>query len=214
MQTALRAGGWDIVHPRLPGFDGAAGFRPPDSYLDWLTVVWDAVDAAGATPCPVVASSVGAMLGADLAIFRPEAVTAVVLLGPFGIADETRLGLDLYALPATERMAHLFAKDIPEPFAERFRHLGLEEAPVARYLCDIAAASLVWPVGDQGLSTRLHRLRVPRLVIWGEQDELLPVELASRWGDPHVIAGAGHLVEWDAPDEVGSLVIEFLHANG
>jgi pimeloyl-ACP methyl ester carboxylesterase len=207
---ALKESGWNVMQPILPGFDGRAGFRAPDSYLDWLTVLWDAIDAAAVGPCPVIGASVGGMLAAELAMFRPELVSAIVLLAPFGIADESNMGLDIYAVPATERMSHLFAKGVPEPFVERFGWLGPDEGPVARYLCDIAAASLVWPVGDRGLATRLHRLPAHRLVIWGDQDELLPVGLAARWGETSVIAGAGHLVEWDAPDEVSKLVGAFL----
>jgi pimeloyl-ACP methyl ester carboxylesterase len=209
---ALRADGWNVVQPALPGFDGRAGFRAPDSYLDWLTVLWDAVDATAVTgPCAVMGASVGGMLAAELAIFRPELVSALVLLAPFGIADETNMGLDVYAVPTTERMGHLFAKGVPEPFVERFGWLGPDEGPVARYLCDIAAASLIWPVGDCGVASRLHRISARRLVIWGDQDELLPVGLAACWGEARVIAGAGHLVEWDAPDEVTALVRPFLN---
>ena len=38
-------------------------------------------------------------------------------------------------------------------FANRFAHKGEEEAPVAAYLADIAAASLMWPLGDRGLAS-------------------------------------------------------------
>jgi pimeloyl-ACP methyl ester carboxylesterase len=178
-------------------------------------VVWDALDATGALPCPVVGASVGGMLAADLAVFRPEAVTALVLLAPFGIFDEANPGLDLYAVPTAERMSHLFAKDVPEPFVERFSHLGPDDGPVARYISDVAAASMVWPLGDRGHARRLHRLRCPTLVLWGDQDELLPVAASARWTDAgglpvEVVNGAGHLLEWDAPEEVAARIGEFL----
>ena len=213
--AALAAGGWDIVEPRLPGFDGRPGFQAPDDYLGWLTVVWDAVDATGALPCPVVGASVGGMLGADLAALRPEAVTRLGLLAPFGIFDADHPGLDLYAVPTADRMGHLFAKGVPEPFADRFGELGPDEGPVARYLCDVAAASLLWPVGDRGLALRLHRITCPTLVLWGDQDELLPVGASAAWAahaPVEVVAGAGHLLECDAPEEVGRRLAGFLGA--
>ena len=101
------------------------------------------------------------MLATDLAALRPEAVTSLALLAPFGICDAANPGFDLYAVPAPERMDHLFAKGVPEPFADRFSELGPDEGPVARYLCDIVAASLVWPLGDRGQAGRLHRLACP-----------------------------------------------------
>lgn len=206
--------GWNVVVPTIPGLDGQSGFRVPDDYLSWLTVVWDALDATGALPCPVVGASLGGMLAADLAGFRPEAVTASVLLAPFGIFDESSPGLDLYAVPRAERMSHLFAKGVPDPFVERFVELGPDEGPVAQYLSDVAAASMLWPLGDRGHARRLHRIGCPTLVLWGELDELLPVTMSTAWAEHglpvEVVSGAGHLLEWDEPDGVAARLVEFL----
>ncbi len=206
----LEAAGWEIAIPDLPGFNGKGGFTPPDNYLDWLTIYWDAIDATGVLPCPVIGASVGAMLAAELAVFRPEAVTALALLGPFGIADADNLGIDLYANPNAERLGHLFAKGVPEAFTNRFSELGPDEGPVAKYLSDVAAANLLWPMGERGLAKRLHRIVAPRLTMHGELDELIPVSTARRWGDVSVVPGAGHLLEWDTPDEVGETLVAFL----
>jgi pimeloyl-ACP methyl ester carboxylesterase len=204
--------GRHVVIPRVPGFDGATGFTPPPDYLDWLVVFWDAIDATGATadgPVDVVAASVGGMIAAELAALRPEVVARLALLAPFGIADEDNIGFDLYATRSSERLAHLFAKGVPDQVAARFAHFGEEEAPVATYLADIAAASLVWPLGDRGLGKRLHRITCPKLVLWGGQDELLPAGLAELWGGATIIDGAGHLMEWDTPDEVATALRKF-----
>ena len=86
---------------------------------------------------------------------------------------------------------------------------------MARYLCDVAAASLVWPLGDRGVAARLHRIAGPALVLWGDQDELLPVGASAAWArvaPVEVVAGAGHLLEWDAPDDVGRRIAAFLGA--
>jgi pimeloyl-ACP methyl ester carboxylesterase len=212
---ALSAAGWNVVVPRIPGLDGRSGFRVPDDYVSWLTVVWDSLDAAEVElPCPVVGASLGGMLAADLAVFRPEAVTASILLAPFGIFDESNPGLDIYAVPSAERMSHLFAKGVPKPFVERFAELGPDEGPVARYLCDVAAASLLWPLGDRGHAGRLHRIGCPTLVVWGELDELLPVAMSAAWAEHglpvEIVPGAGHLLEWDEPDGVAGRMVQFL----
>ena len=202
-----------VVIPEVPGFDGATGFTPPADYLDWLVVFWDAIDASGAIadgPVDVVGASVGGMIAAELAVLRPELVARLALLAPFGIVDENNIGFDLYATRSTDRLGHLFAKGVPEQVANRFAHYGEEEAPVATYLADIAAASLLWPLGDRGLRKRVHRILCPKLVLWGGQDELLPVGVAEEWGGATVIDGAGHLMEWDTPDEVAAALRSFL----
>ena len=98
----LEAEGWNVVVPRIKGFDASWDFVAPDDYLGWLTVLWDAIDASDVRlPCPVVGASVGGMLAVDLAAYRPEAVRALALLAPFGIFDEDNQGIDLYSGPDT-----------------------------------------------------------------------------------------------------------------
>ena len=103
---------------------------------------------------------------------------------------------------------------MPDPFVERFAELGPDDGPVAQYLCDVAAANLLWPLGDRGQAGRLHRAGCPALVLWGELDELLPVATSAAWAEcglpVEVVLGAGHLLEWDEPDGVASRLVEFL----
>lgn len=204
--------GYDVVIPELPGFNGRTGFEAPSDYLGWLVMLWDAIDATGAAtdgPVNVVGASVGGMLAAELAALRPEIVAKVALLSPFGIADTNDLGFDLYSVRGPERLAYLFAKGIPDALADRFADRGEEEAPVAIYLTEIAAASLLWPLGDRGTAKRLHRISCPKLVLMGGADTLVPPGLGEAWGGATIIDGAGHLMEWDAPDEVAGHLRSF-----
>ncbi len=210
----VESAGWEVIIPSVPGFDGAPGFQPRDEYLDWLTTFWDSLDDTRALPCPVVGASVGGMIAAELAALRPEAVTGVALLAPFGIADASDPGFNLFGTPSAERMSHLFAKGVPDAFANRFAELGPEEAPVAGYLSDVAAANILWPFGERGTAKRLHRITSPRLTMWGDLDEINPVVNAAAWGGAQVVAGAGHLLEWDAPDQVSAALIDFLSSLG
>jgi pimeloyl-ACP methyl ester carboxylesterase len=210
---ALADHGFDVVAPRLPGFDGVAGFRAPHDHLEWMTRVWDVLDATGALPCPVIGASIGALFAAELAIFRPEAVTKLVLLGPLGIADEADPGVDLYAQPGAQRLRTLFHGPVPTAFETAFAELGDGQA-LARYLSQVAGASLVWPLPDRDLDLRIHRIRPPTLLLWGAEDRIVPVRVASRWasvGPVVIVNNAGHLLEWDAPAEVASRVVAFLN---
>jgi abhydrolase domain-containing protein 6 len=203
----------DVVIPAVPGFAGESGFEAPTDYLGWLVATWDAIDATGALddgPVPVIGASVGGMLAAELAALRPEVVTKLALLAPFGIADADQLGFDYFSLRGPDRLPHLFAKGVPAAFEQRFMDRGEDEAPVATYIVDIAAAALTWPIGDRGTVKRLHRIRCPRLVLLGGQDELLPPAIGELWGGATVIDGAGHLLEWDCPDEVATELRTFL----
>jgi pimeloyl-ACP methyl ester carboxylesterase len=204
----------EVVIPAVPGFAGESGFVAPTSYLDWLVAVCDAIDDSGATadgPVPFIGASVGGMLAAEIAALRPEIVSRLALLGPFGIVDAANIGHDYFSLRGPDRLPHLFAKGVPDAFEHQFDDRGAEEAPVARYLVDIATGALTWPIGDRGTAKRLRRIRCPKLVLWGGQDELLPPSLGEAWGGATVIDGAGHLLEWDCPDETAAELGRFLN---
>ena len=213
LSPALAVLDCDVVVPQIPGLvSGEAGFVAPPDHLGWLTAVWDALDDTGALPCPVVGASVGGMLAADLAIFRPEAVTRLALLAPLGICDPMNPGQDPFALPPPADQAALFHHDPPPAFSRLFPDRDEVERQVGSYLVKVAAASLIWPIGDRGLGRRVQRIRQPSLLMWGEEDRIAPVTLAERWplDDTVIVPDAGHLLEWDAPDRVAGALRAFL----
>jgi pimeloyl-ACP methyl ester carboxylesterase len=212
---AVEASGHDVVAVDLPGFDGEPAFEVPSDYLDWLTLVWDRIDATGVLPCPIIGASIGGMLAADLAALRPEAVTALALVGPLGLWDDEvcAKAVDPFGVPSWQRASTLFAGPVPDACAAAFADRGPEEQGVAQHLAWVAAAGLVWPMPDHGLAARVHRIRARTLVVWGEADGINPVALLDRWPGEHVVVpGAGHLAEWDAPDAVGAALVSFLDA--
>jgi len=201
-----------VIAVDLPGFDGKPGFVAPTEYLDWLTILWDRIDATGALPCPVIGASLGGMLAAELAVLRPEAVTALVLLAPLGMWDDAYPVTDVFALVDHDRLPVMFHRAVPDTFLPVEADRDSMDATIARYLPQVAAASLMWPLPDHGLAKRIHRLAAPTLLLWGAEDRVAPVGLAQRWPAAHraVIPAAGHLMEWDAPDAVGHAVRDFL----
>jgi serine/threonine protein kinase len=77
-------------------------------------------------------------------------------------------------------------------------------------------AKFLWPVPDRGLSKRLHRLSAPTLVIWGEDDALIPVHYAQEFGRlipdsrVEVIPDCGHVPQVEQAEATAALVKEFL----
>jgi pimeloyl-ACP methyl ester carboxylesterase len=67
-----------------------------------------------------------------------------------------------------------------------------------------------------GLSGRLDRIAAPTLVLWGEQDRIVPLGLGRvlaagiARSSLLTVAHAGHSVQEEAPEEVNRLVIKFL----
>ena len=61
------------------------------------------------------------------------------------------------------------------------------------------------------LAERLAKLAVPRLVIWGEEDEIIPCSQAPAGDDgirTVVLPGVGHMLQMEAATEVNRLILE------
>ena len=206
-----------VVAPGLPGFSGSPDCADLRGLYDWVVATSEALDLAGASGQALVASSIGAMLALEVAAVRPEAFEQLVLIAPLGLFDVadpvadafgTTLGHQRSMLTVDFEATAPFFRDDPGRSAAE-----LIEDGIGRYLARTACASLVWPIPEFGLATRLHRVTCPVTLIWGAQDAVNPVSYLARYaaGLPnvvatHTVAGAGHLAEWDKPAEVAQLV--------
>jgi pimeloyl-ACP methyl ester carboxylesterase len=92
-----------------------------------------------------------------------------------------------------------------------------EEFSMLSYRSDEAVTRLVWPFGEIGLKRRIHRIVTPTLLIWGENDKLVPPSYARRFSEGmsgpsriEIVKGAGHLANVDAPEAVASLILDFV----
>ena len=81
-----------------------------------------------------------------------------------------------------------------------------------------ATGKFVWPIPDKGLKKRLHRVKAPTLIVWGEDDALVSSvyakEFAARIANSRVeiIKDCGHVPQVEKLDIVRPLVANFLAA--
>jgi pimeloyl-ACP methyl ester carboxylesterase len=204
-----------VVVPSLPGFPGAAGHDRLDDLMDWVSAALDLMEESGIDGTDLVGLSVGGMLAAEVAALGR--VRRLVLVAPFGLFEQRDPVADPFARKPREVPGLLSAR--PDVF-EALRDPSDSEDPAEWMIvlarADEAAARLLWPLGDHGLSKRLHRIRVPTLVVWGDEDRVIPPTYAQRFARGIAgaavrrIAGAGHLVDVDAPDELAAAIDDFL----
>ena len=212
----LAAAGHRVVAPSLPGFTGSSEPEGLRTLHDWVVATSEVVDLAGLAGAPLLASSVGAMLALELAAVRPEAFGSMVLVAPFGlwydsdpVADPFGTTLSVQRAMLTEDVAASGAffddpADLPADM--------VVEHGVHRYLTRTAAAQLIWPLPEWGLSERLHRVANPVTLVHGAKDRIIPMSYLGRWADAlpnvvgtHVLDDAGHQADFDQPARVANL---------
>ena len=207
-----------VIAPSLPGFPGSGAIGPLYTHLDWLLATRDLIAGAGLERCDLMGVSVGGALAADVAAVWPELVDRLVLVSPLGLFDEKDPSADLFA-QRPDQLPQLLCTDPKRYLAHTAAPEGADpiEWMVATTRAREAAARLLWPLGDTGLASRLHRVTHDALLVWGASDQVVPASYRGRFADEisgnvqvKVVDGAGHLVDLDAPAKLGQRVEAFL----
>ena len=79
-----------------------------------------------------------------------------------------------------------------------------------------AAGKFLWPIPDRGLNRRAYRIKSPTLVIWGENDRIIPPVYAEDFANliPQaqisMIPNAGHLLMIERSEVFAATIAEFL----
>jgi pimeloyl-ACP methyl ester carboxylesterase len=207
-----------VIVPSLPGFPGGErGHSVLDNQLDWVLAVRELLTKAELVGADLAASSVGGALAAEMAAIWPDSVKKLALIAPFGLFDEADPATDPWAQRA-DNVAGLMCAD-PEIWkAMKAVPEGANsvEWPIEQTRANEAAARYLWPLGNTKLEKRLPMIKAPTLLIWGEQDRIMPRSYAERFakgisGPARVrtIPGAGHLAEIDRPAEVAAAILEW-----
>lgn len=212
-----------VYAPEFPGTSpgDSDAVHELDDVFDVVLAYEEAVRALGLTGAVVIGQSFGGMLAAELASCFPALFSKVVLLDPAGLwLPEHPFGLDFMACPPERIPAMLFhdptcagARAMFSPPADPAAAIDGAVALVWAIGC---TAKFLWPIPDRGLHKRLHRLSAPALIVWGEQDGLIPAvyaeEFHRRIGDSRVVVvpDCGHIPQLERPEVTTAAVRAFL----
>jgi pimeloyl-ACP methyl ester carboxylesterase len=219
-----------VIAPRTPGFGESTGTEKLDDIHDLVFFYLDLLDELGLDRLPIVGHSIGGMFAAEVAATQPERFTHTVLASPFGLWDDADPVTDLFVISLEELAAAMYAdtdsdEAVAIATAPQARMTEVDPATkegqaTIRYLVERAksmstAAKYLWPIPNRGLSKRLHRVTQPSLVIWGENDGIIPPTYASKFAarmpnaTAHVLPNAAHMVIEEQPGRVVELIDGF-----
>ncbi len=196
-----------VFAPDLPGHGRSDNSEEPLGVPELAEVLRNWMNAAGLHRATFVANSMGCQIVAELAVRWPERVVGLVLIGPTAEAGKRTFRQQFPRLLKTgilaERpsLALLVAKDYARMGPRRL-HAEMRK------------------VFEDRIEDKLPRIEAPTLVVRGEKDALVPqewTEKVARWVGAdrvHVIAGAGHALNYTAADELMRIIRPFLREGG
>ncbi|ETX05635.1 alpha/beta fold hydrolase [Candidatus Entotheonella palauensis] len=208
-----------VYLPSHPGFDGSE--RP-----GWLKTMPDLVcfytwwmEQQGLEGARAIGFSLGGWLAAEIAATTRHAFSKLMLVDAAGIRPQEGEITDIFILsPAqiTELSFHDPAQ-APEYDDLYGRELSAEEREQAVQNREMAVR-LTWKpyMHDPRLPYLLARVNMPVRIVWGRQDQLIPVECGELYqqaipgAELIVIDNCGHVPQLEKPDAFVSAAMEFL----
>ncbi len=143
-------------------------------------------------------------ISGHLSMFINMFISPVTVLERFAIASKVVAALEPHMLSLTDRLMR------PASFAER---TGISEEQYHRIRADIrrpgqgrVRAECYWAMRRGDLRGQLRKITIPSLVLWGLEDNTVPLRdasvVADEWpqAELRVIPKAGHWPQFETPD--------------
>jgi pimeloyl-ACP methyl ester carboxylesterase len=209
---------FDVVAPSHPGFGHS-------DLPEWMMTVedlahfyLDLLETLGLDDVTLVGNAFGGWIAAALAVKQPRRVSRLVLVNPAGIklsGRETRDIADIFGLPQKELDARTFHD------ARHARHFDPKASSEDDIYVELrnreSAARFAWSpyMHDPKLVHRLHLIRVPTLVLWGEGDQIASADYGRQFAERisgarfATLAQAGRYPHLEQPDAFARAVADF-----
>lgn len=207
-----------VILPIHPGW-GMNSERP-----EWMRSIRDIaamyrmhLAAEGVEKAHLVGLGFGGWIAAEMATMAPSDTGKVVLVGAMGVQPTEGYIMDM-AIHGYLDYARAFFHD-PAKFAEVYGEPDgdmLEGFDICREMCFRTA----WKpyMFSHTLPNLLQSLPNQTLVVWGEHDQVVPISSCERYmsslpnAKKEIVAGSGHAVDMEKPDQLAGLVGGFLNA--
>jgi len=208
-----------VYAPSLPGFDRSQRPAWLETFTDlsrfslWLLQQLDLQKTS------LLGYGMGGWLAAEIAVMCPQIIDRLVLVDAAGIQPRNGEITDifLHGQEGTRQLAFFDPKQVSEYEALFGRKPSPEEREI-RIQNQENAIRYCWKpyMYDHSLPQLLPRLKIPTLVVWGQDDRIIPVECGELYRQAipgaqlEVLPQCGHYPHLEKTEQFVSLVREFL----
>lgn len=210
-----------LLAPSHPGYGHSPEAATVDTVDDLAYLYLDLLAQQKARDAVVIGASLGGWIAAEMAVKSTTSLGHLVLLAPLGIKvgdRETRDIVDIHSIPESELVQLAYFN----PDTGTHDYKAMPEAQVlAASRNREATARYGWSpyMHDPKLRGRLHRIRVPTLLLWGAADRILsePYGRAYCAAIPaarfELIERAGHFPHLEQPELFADRIFAFVEGT-
>jgi pimeloyl-ACP methyl ester carboxylesterase len=212
------AGRFDVLVPHHPGYGKSE--RP-----EWLRSVRDVaviyqwlLSQLGVERPSLIGLGFGGWIAAEMATMAPRDFHRLVLVGAMGLKPPEGDILDQAILSYIDYARAGFHDQ--DAFAHVYGDVSTDQL-VEWDICREMSFRIAWKpyMYNQTLPHLLGGVRAPALVVWGDDDKLVPRSAGERYAQLlprarlEIVQRAGHCVEMEQPEAFAALVRPFLEQN-
>jgi pimeloyl-ACP methyl ester carboxylesterase len=202
------AEGRRLIVPIHPGFGQSEDNTSMEGVLDYVFHYKLLFDKLGlAEPVDIVGHSLGGWIGSMFAAWHPHRVKRMVLACPAGLRVSEHPGTDIFTIPSDKLSTYLVAD--PDLAARMSPANMPNEIKVQQYREITSLARVAWlRAYEPRLPRWLPHVGAPTLLLWGEEDRILPAALSSHWkrhlasSDVRTFPRIGHLIFLESGEPV------------
>ncbi len=213
---------YTVFAPLQPGFEEVEGLESLYDVVDLALYYLDLLDELGVDSARVVGHFLGGMVAAEMAALSPRNIAALALAAPAGFWREDAPVRDIFVLGDAEIRAEMWhdpqsasaLEAVPDQQTDEERAVRMTERAI-----DLAAAGkFLWPIPERGLARRIHRVRAPTLLVWGDDDRIVPPVYADEFAgrlertETVILPACGHIPMLEQPEELAAKVGEFFRS--
>jgi pimeloyl-ACP methyl ester carboxylesterase len=206
-----------VLAPSHPGFGRSSLPDWYDSVDDLAYFYLDLLEHLDLQDVRLVGASFGGWIAAEVAVRCSQRLSRLVLVDPLGIKPgdrETADIADVFALPPGEVLRRTW--HIPPDAPDMSSTSDDDLAVIARNREALALFTWEPYAHNPKLLRRLHRIRIPTLLIWGASDRIVELGYARAYQTAipgsklEIIAEAGHLPLVEQPEQFIARLLPFL----
>ncbi len=212
---------YHVFVPDLIGYGKSD--KPSVDYTVELFVrfTFDFIDALGLRKTNLIGTSLGGQVAVECAATQNPIIEKIVLISPAGVMKKSTPALDAYTMaalyPSRETIKTAYQmmvgdnKNVSEDAIDNF--IENMSRPNAKM---VFLSTLLGLKNSPDITEKLSAIKVPTLIIWGEEDKLIPMEYAKNFVSSinHsqfiIMNGCGHTPHIEEPKKLTEMVTKFL----
>lgn len=209
---------FQVFSPSHPGYGGSTLPHNFSTVDDLAYFYLDLIEALDLDDAVLMGAGIGAWIAAEVATKSTKPFSHLVLAGALGVKFADREAsdfADIFSLPPGE----VAKRGYRNPAAVEERKKTDDEDKLRRIARNREATTLFgWSpyMYNPKLRQRLHRIKIPTLMMWGENDEISPPDYGRTYATAlpnarfELIADAAHHVFEEQPQRVTEAVVRFI----